>query len=906
MSQFYSLIKTIMFLPILVSNSVLAQVYEDGGSKLIDPPNITISEVYYDRSFDVTWPRASCDNNFSTVKQYVRTELTLNVFDQEGNMVVSEILCGKTSYTLEDFPGGVYSVSAKIDFEEKYEEDCSDDDGGCSYSTYTKYSEFSEPQFVFVPDIDFIESQNQTYGCKVTSAAAAGDECRVAPQWSFGAETSVTNISAMYPTRQSGSAQVSLAATTQAYGPSLKSSGNDLFLNIARPNSGTFVSWNKLSSIALKGNVLKILNISSLNSNLSSSGEVSQIVLDLSAFSSNILLDGEIQVIGKPADLIILFADKSLSCSGCSIMGAPRVLLSSGIESSVTYTSAGLINTIETGKGSIKVDSNGLKAEGLAFVDLAAKDIQLDGDISLNVKVDVNGSDLKINPEGSKSAASGFLRIYLGEFTYKYDNGEISLPNASTVSRFYQSETSEINAGNIFIDSKSALGSFWVNGVMSTEADFVMANFYQGEAVIPEQKIHLDSIVDIHMQGHLSSNGETTVVTGSDLIIETLDNDHNAFDVHGLNLVAVGRIANYASLVGEKILMTANEILNEGDIESKTELQMNGVLGVYNQFGGFILADQIDMNSLEGFVVNGSLRPYKYGMVESNGCAAGATCKPGFSFSSTYEDLSSDPAGLVPLLVTNLSATILGNNIDIETKRFQNVNPYYVFNKEQVIDPNGIQLDVSLGDQVVISALQNLTITANGHILNSSAIAEAVSGELALNSSVVTNERYRIRVGTKPGSDLPENFCELYNDCILAENESITTTTTQQVLEYYSPAGRFYSGGRALINASFSFINDLSYFEIHGDLDLLVNHVLQIGLDINHTATVNRTTSHSKRYCKTRILGSCVDRATKYWTTSEEYVRGLDRESIPALFAVEGYLFGEGADKFQVTTVISQ
>jgi len=900
-------------LSLFVCNKVIAQ-------SDIAPPVFSV-EVHYDKSFTVSISgRAYCrDSAISTEKDVkngwgtetiTKSELayTLKIENESGEEVYHKRFCDRTDRTITGFGSGVYNISVKRDRFQNIQE-CYIQDNKTVYCSdrgdVEASSEFSKPYELFIPDIDFAESSNQTYGCYVTSKDASGNECRVEPQWDYGTEIPSPTVEASYPSSSSGVAQASFVASSGQVTPSAHASGNDLFLQISSLKPNTFVSWNKVSSMALKGNTLKILNSAALNSNLMTTGEASQIVLDFSGISSNVLLDGEIVVVGKPADLIILFGNKHLLCSGCKFSGTSRVVMLSASESSAGYAS-GLIATALTGSGSLAVDSGGLSAPGVTFLDLVAKNIRLDGDVSLNPKVNVANNKMTIDASGDKSAASGFLRMYLGDFTYQYPEGTFTLPVPNTVSRFYQGQASTIHAGGVSVISRAARGSFISHGAISTVADMTMAGFYQGQVVVPDQSIKFNTVTDVELNGTLQATGEAVIGSGGDIIVLGGAPNQHAVNATDVRMAAEGRVANYASLMGKNVHVSAGEVLNEGDIDASNNIYISAKSGVYNQFGGFLKASKnIDINVPEGFMVNGALRPYKHGKL-ARVCSPGEQCKVSLGFSSTYTDLGDDPAGTFPLHVTNLAATLLGENIDINAKRFQNVNPYYVLNNGGTIDPAAITLDAQYRDRVVVSSLKNLTITGSSHILNSSAILEAVNGELALNSPVITNERYRIEIGTQPGDTLPDNFCETWNGCVLSTHESATITTTQQYAQYYSPAGRIYSGARAVLNAAFSFVNDLSYFEIHGDVNLHVNHVLQVGLELSHSATIVKTTKHRKKYCKTNVAGACLDWNTKFWRTNEEYARSLQGTSIPALFVVGGYLFGEGAGKFNVTTVVSE
>mgnify|MGYP000114213400 CR=1 FL=1 len=698
-------------------------------------------------------------------------------------------------------------------------------------------------------------------------------------------------------------------------------------LLVPAPNQYGFsqISLNKLHL----DKPLKLINAVSLNPLLVGKAEPTTIVLELSSTASSteiMKFSSGVQLVGKPADLIIVSRGLEIDCTSCSFDGFPRITMSTGIYGSeeifdsldsetvkeedleftlwlhhspdlLSKTSTFLINTREG-----KLNINGLSAPGTVFFDLLASELVMSGDISTNLNGKVDSSiGVVIDPLGDKRIASGIVQIHAGSTRFDYFNAAITEYDTSVPASI--SSVANISTGSIQFHNHNTNGSIlFDNSTVSTLADYSMLNLYQGKSIVSDGVIRLEAGNNITaINSTLKFDIALDVTSGS----MSVDKDSTiGADYKGdINLSIAEGFLNLGIFEGKSLNLVAGRIENEGDLLFEKDFFIESKTDIDNRFGGLMAGSQVLLKATN-MIANGSYYPYRFGCPPFQYCATSSSIKDvkpyeaGFLYSSIMDHL---PIGAQSYSVPTLQATILGDNVELSSFMVANVNPYYELNNEYIADMEGA-LDPILSDQVVISANNNLTIQAS-NIVNVSSIIESVDGELAILGNYIENQRYQVRVDTFPGNDLPENFCEEFQGCAVQSNTvNVITDNLVQYAQYYSPAGRLYSGRRALFVAESRMLNELSYVEVHGDLDAELNNFLQLGYAYHNVVNINAVTTHSKRVCRNKVFGKCISRRTVTWQTEEPHQEGFLIGEIPTLFSVEGYVTGIGEGELKSVT----
>ncbi|NPU94666.1 MAG: hypothetical protein HPY82_22365 [Gammaproteobacteria bacterium] len=673
-------------------------------------------------------------------------------------------------------------------------------------------------------------------------------------------------------------------------------------VSIASANS-VGVSYNRLSKIAMSGGSVKILNAASLNSNLQSNSESNIVVLDIQQASGEVRLKGVIEIVGKPAEIVINSgANQKLILDACEFVGVQRVVLATG--AILINQNSGELDRINIVQGSIEVDDGGLYARGATFLDVLSQTVSVDGVVTTNLRAAASGNGYAVASDGNLEASFGHVRLMVGNNSYKFAEAAIdqALADNSSHSYYFGNKGSQIRSGSILIESTDAFSQVNVNQVLSTKGDLVMASMYKGQNIVPDEKIVVRAkgpSSNVQVTGNLVTASEISMESNGRLGVgDEIDSEQTIFAANTINFAARDQLVNHALLRGKNVYVAAGSLVNEGSLMVEDKVYVSGEQKILNQFGGIISANDIVLKS-SGPVINGALRPYKLGFkFIAQALTTGSIYEGG-----TYTDLQDDPANSYQIFVNNLSAAIIGNNVEIQSGEFVNVNPYYILHGNNFENSLAPVLDPEKSEQVMLVAESSLVVTSKAKIVNSSAVIQANSGKLVLSAPSILNQRYRIQVNAIPGAELPPNLCVEYNGCMLADNQKVTINTASQYIHFYSPAGRIYGGSDAIVVAEDSLKNEMSFIEVFGDLDVSVNSIEQLGFKLQQVYSVTVTTQHRKKYCDKKVAGQCVNHKTKRWNTDERSLHQVEVGQLPALFSVAGFLAGNGSGNISLTTL---
>ncbi|MBU1390174.1 MAG: hypothetical protein KJ856_07800 [Gammaproteobacteria bacterium] len=631
-------------------------------------------------------------------------------------------------------------------------------------------------------------------------------------------------------------------------------------LIIDKPVKG--ISYNEFSNFTVLSKKLVIFNGSdSVNHSIT---PANTIIIK----SSNISISNEVEIIGAPANILFISSSAS-ACKECSFNNVGRVtfaLASIGTKQAIHASGVvGKLTTLNAGR----MQLSNIKSPGIQSLEFIADKVLLSGDIDLNLRADIHSEGgYVIHPQGSKIVGSGGVSFYPGKMVINYEN--LRVDSADVVSdEFILS--SRIRAASVAILTPQNI-KITATADISTISDILSTSTLNGQFYAPIEGIFIQGAGN----GAFSYKNNNIVMWGklstdNKIVIKSL----NRLDV-GSSIIAkdVSLISAYDTYVtgyiqSELIEIAARNLINSGRLSSKI-INVEAAHGINNSYGGDIKASQIVLKANAGNVTNGS-----------------RSDKVPYTISTTWLPISSDLTSLkhgifydvseTGTISSNLSAHISGNNISIQAKAFENINPYSIVKSSSDDWSAGISVNNQLANQVSVRAEHKLEIKASNYVLNSSAIIGLnQSGTLVINSPKFSNERYRMQM---------ESY--VYNQAVMSSDksrqyDSARIGTTTKVIAY-SPPARFYSfgefrfsDGKDTDSIDEEFINELSYFEVFSDAHFHQTEIKTIGLEVSEN--YDFTALHDIRNC------------LMFRTCDGEHVMTLAEAE--TLFSVSGSIYG--------------
>ncbi|HGF5259024.1 TPA: FhaB protein, partial [Vibrio parahaemolyticus] len=301
---------------------------------------------------------------------------------------------------------------------------------------------------------------------------------------------------------------------------------------------------------------------------------------------------------------------------------------------------------------------------------------------------------------------------------------------------------------------------------------------------------------------------------------------------------------------------------------------------IYNSFGGKVLGKNVTLYSKSGAVINGSRTDKAVYLDEALTIGGeGYEVKKQFGIWQALKDHSAIKSANS---ASNLSASILADNLDIQAKRIENINPYHLEKSNSVNWDAGIRVNGIKANQVAIEAERSLKLKASAYVLNSSAIMGLNGGgEFLVNSPIFSNERYEISF-----ESYPYRVVEYSQDDSKKNEIGHYKSGTETKILTYSPPGRVFSFGDFQFSRggtsdpkkvqSSKLFNEVSYFQAFKDARFFNSTIKSIGLEIG-TDTENTDFEG---------MTSCLN----YRRCNREYV--TTRTEAETLLSFEGNVFG--------------
>ncbi|NRB70127.1 MAG: hypothetical protein HRU48_22730 [Vibrio sp.] len=726
------------------------------------------------------------------------------------------------------------------------------------------------------------------------------------------------------PVQGSGADKPTVIATQSKY-----------LVKIAKANEYGY-SINALSELDTKGKALVLANSYQINPKLS--GAPAQTIV-LSLDSSKVADFAEIRVEGRAADVIVL-APKGITCNGCSVVNAERVTLATG---EAVYES-GELASIALSSGGITVSGAGFSASQSSLVDITAGQVIIDAPLTTNMKgrvVTRANQELKeIDPAGTLEVSNGDVQIIVGDNTFRYSDRQSDANfkpfsgNALTLT-----DNADITVGNLHLESTYENGDISIDGRIRANGAWTYVGRYNNQSIVPLESVKVKSNGNISLYDQIIVANRVELESTNDIRIIP-EGGVAAFGIENIrgaevDIAAVGLLENTGSIVVESAYLSANQVVNEGDIEASRDIYINGKNEVKNQFGAVLMGENIHLKS-ERRVTNGSLYPYR--LVHNNKVSSQSRTRA-INTSPEHQvggllSVPPPPSSMLKIPVESLAATMLGQNIKVEAQEFINANPYEI--SRGASDLPELSLDYSKSSQVLVSAESTLDLRLTSRFWNMSSIAESWTGNTIITAPVILNERYYIWADTEFRKVFARAhpFCrgisvqdlEVYRRHLFIKikppygpkawaaigrcyntkpDPNQTVRESHQFIRALSPQGKIHSGNN-LILKSFNLYNEHSSVEAKNDVMGTVNVVWMEGLSLRDVWETTTVTHHSRTYCTRRIFRKCIRRKTDRWTTSRtELTKNEETANYPFVFFVGGHLhqgFGVSSIKAQDIT----
>ncbi|CAH1555927.1 conserved exported hypothetical protein [Vibrio jasicida] len=658
------------------------------------------------------------------------------------------------------------------------------------------------------------------------------------------------------------------------------SSSNFDVLVPAKAKNG--ISYNVFSKFELSGKPLTLVNTDDTSGGVRGTGKADLIVIE----SNNISLKEQFSILGSPADILFITRSASgkLTCEQCSFDNIGRVTMAAAIPSyasnAKTINSIGDLTTVGGGKVTVK----GLVSPGLQSLELIAENIDTSGTIDTNLRAENHPeSGMIIVDRGSKVVGAGGISMFTGRLKVSY--ADLAMESA-TLSTAWSTIKGTFRAATIAVASPNNIA---IDADMSTMSDALSTSQHNGKLYAPTEGIFVQSLgkyknashqnIHINANAKLSTDNHLSLKSLSTIRILKQGNKQAKVIGGDMTLIARNDVHQQGYVAADEVKVSANQFINNGVVES-ANIDVETEKSIYNSFGGKVLGKNVTLYSKSGAVINGSRTDKAVYLDEALTIGGeGYEVKKQFGIWQALKDHSAIKSANS---ASNVSASILADNLDIQAKRIENINPYHLEKSNSVNWDAGIRVNGIKANQVAIEAERSLKLKASAYVLNSSAIMGLNGGgEFLVNSPIFSNERYEIRF-----ESYPYRVVEYSQDDSKKNEIGHYKSGTETKILTYSPPGRVFSFGDFQFSRggtsepkkvqSSKLFNEVSYFQAFKDARFFNSTIKSIGLEIG-TDTENTDFEG---------MTSCLN----YRRCNREYV--TTRTEAETLLSFEGNVFG--------------
>ncbi|HGF3737465.1 TPA: FhaB protein [Vibrio parahaemolyticus] len=618
------------------------------------------------------------------------------------------------------------------------------------------------------------------------------------------------------------------------------SSSNFDVLVPAKAKNG--ISYNVFSKFELSGKPLTVVNTDDTSGGVRGTGKADLIVIE----SNNISLKEQFSILGSPVDILFITRSASgkLTCEQCSFDNVGRVTMAAASpsysSSAKTVNGIGDLTTVRGGKVTVK----SLVSPGLQSLELIADTIDTSGTIDTNLRAENHPeSGMIIVDRGSKVVGAGGINLFTGRLKVSYANLAIK---SATLSTAWSTIKGKFRAATIAVASPNNIA---VDADMSTMSDALSTSQHRGKLYAPTEGIFVQSLgkyknpshqnIHINANAKLSTDNHLSLKSLSTIRILKQGNKQAKVIGGDMTLIARNDVHQQGYVAADEVKVSANQFINNGVVES-ANIDVQTEKSIYNSFGGKVLGKNVMLYAKSGAVINGS-RTDKAVYLDSALNIGGEGYDVDKQF-GIWQSLDDDPDIKSQINsannVSTVSASILADNLDIQAKIIENINPYRLKKADSVNWDAGIRVNGIKANQVAIEAERSLKLKANEYVLNSSAIIGLNGdGEFLVNSPIFSNERYEISF-----ESYPYRVVEYSQDDSKKNEIGHYKSGTETKILTYSPPGRVFSFGDFQFSRggtsdpkkvqSSKLFNEVSYFQAFKDARFFNSTIKSIGLEV--------------------------------------------------------------------------
>ncbi|HGZ6434247.1 TPA: FhaB protein, partial [Vibrio parahaemolyticus] len=505
-----------------------------------------------------------------------------------------------------------------------------------------------------------------------------------------------------------------------------------------------------------------------------------------------------------------------------------------------SINSVGDLTTVAGGKVSIK----GLVSPGLQSLELIAENIDTSGIVDTNLRAENHPeSGMIIVDRGSKVVGAGGINMFTGRLKVSYAN--LAMKSA-TLSTAWSTIKGTFRAATIAIASPNNIA---IDADMSTMSDALSTSQYNGKLYAPTEGIFVQSLgkykntshqnIHINANAKLSTDNHLSLKSLSTIRILKQGNKQAKVIGGDMTLIARNDVHQQGYVAADEVKVSANQFINNGVVES-ANIDVETEKSIYNSFGGKVLGKNVTLYSKSGAVINGS-RTDKAVYLDDALTIGGEGYEVNKQF-GIWQALKDQSAIKSASGASTLAASILADNLDIQAKRIENINPYHLKKADSVNWDAGIRVNGIKANQVAIEVERSLKLKANEYVLNSSAIIGLNGdGEFLVNSPIFSNERYEISFESYPYRVVEYSSGDHKKDMANYKYGTETKILT------YSPPGRVFSFGDFQFSRggtsypkkvqSSKLFNEVSYMQVFKDARFFNSEVKSIGLEVGTNYT---------------------------------------------------------------------
>jgi filamentous hemagglutinin len=628
------------------------------------------------------------------------------------------------------------------------------------------------------------------------------------------------------------------------------------------------------------------------------------VTVESTLFSDNaIVLEGLSGV--KLADNAMVVAKGDVSLKGQAITLGTDALAASGTDHNGQQSRTGALSieasTLEAGKGqlagggllAIKADAIDLTRTNdtgrdtlRSLSDMTIETTSID---ALNARITAGGnlavtSANSLTLNGGRYVSNGALLAQAASLT---SSASLAAKSSSTLNAFsgdlktsgeiagdggvsLSSEGNVENSGRIVSTAKTTITA---NGTLRNMATGLVAANGGVEAsagsIINNGSIAAQGgMLDVRAQNDLDNTGTLLSVAAATVSAGTnIGNSGELVVEDALSLHAnAGTITSSGTINGGKIDIEAAALVNQGLLTAHDQSITTALSGNLQNAGTMSARDAIALSVDGDVTISGKLEANGLlTLAGRNNDLAGNLNTASGALINGNEGLSLKAASL-----TNAGSVGTANGallVDLSGNLSNSGLLYSGTSSTYRVDGGFTNINADVLAETDLS-IKGLTGSRAGALDNRSGTIEAIAGDMVLDVASLTNRRDGLTAAL-----------DTTTESTTSGATTTTVVTKRERATANGPASQLLAGGNVTI-ATNALTNSYSQIAANGDIAIAASSILNEGRDLIETVETTAVTQHSERYCARRIVGICIDRDTRYWTTTDSNTSSRTYDSV--------------------------